>query len=408
VKPEGWEIGAISDFSEVNPRRPKTLAALPDGHQVTFVPMAAVDRLSGTIMAGESRRFSEVRKGFTYFAEGDVIFAKITPCMQNGKAAVATGLHNELGFGSTEFHVLRPKEARVLPEWLWYFVRQIGFRREAQANFRGSAGQQRVPASFIEGHDIPVPPLAEQHRIIARVKAMMDRIDEAHELRVKASAETAVVFPAVLAGRFDSVSAHSPIVKIDDVTTQSRYGTSKKCTTKGGGTGVLRIPNVVQGVINADNLKFCKLTDKELQRLRLEDGDLLIVRTNGSPTLVGRCAVYSSCGEPVAFASYLIRIRVDQRRVDPQYLSFYLESARGRDAIAAIRRTSAGQYNVNSANLRAIEFPCPPVEKQRAMAEQMREQRKVCKGIESGIQERLKDIEPLRASILHKAFAGEL
>ena len=85
-----------------------------------------------------------MKRGYTSFAEDDVLFAKITPCMENGKAAIARGLASRQGFGSTEFHVLRAKES-VLPEWLYYFVRQERFRREARRSFTGTAGQQRVP-----------------------------------------------------------------------------------------------------------------------------------------------------------------------------------------------------------------------------------------------------------------------
>lgn len=91
-----------------------------------------------------------------YFEENDVLFAKITFCMENGKAVVARGLINGFGFGFTEFHVLRPTN-RVLPEWIYYFVRREAFRQEAKTKFRGAVGQQRVPQDFLETHLIPVP-----------------------------------------------------------------------------------------------------------------------------------------------------------------------------------------------------------------------------------------------------------
>jgi type I restriction enzyme S subunit len=146
--------------------------------------MAAVDADSGTIAAPEVRPFASVRKGFTSFRDGDVIMAKITPCAENGKAAVAAGLQNGIGFGSTEFHVLRPSRA-VLAEYVYRFIRQESFRDEAAAEMTGSVGQKRVPAWFIEQSLLPLPPLAEQKRIVAKIDALLARVDVAHERLAK-------------------------------------------------------------------------------------------------------------------------------------------------------------------------------------------------------------------------------
>ena len=104
--PEGWEVVTLPDVCEINPPKPPPHVLPPDA-PVTFVPMPAVDAEQGTITRLESRPFGKVRKGYTSFRENDVIMAKITPCMENGKAAIARGLQNGFGFGSTEFHVLR-------------------------------------------------------------------------------------------------------------------------------------------------------------------------------------------------------------------------------------------------------------------------------------------------------------
>ena len=131
---------------------------------VSFVPMAAVNEQLGTITHREERPIAAVSKGYTAFEEGDVLFAKITPCMENGKVALARDLTNGIGRGSTEFHILRPSD-RVLGEYIYYFVRQPSFRAEAKRNFTGTAGQQRIPKEFLENTLIPFPPLDEQRRI---------------------------------------------------------------------------------------------------------------------------------------------------------------------------------------------------------------------------------------------------
>lgn len=112
----------LAEICEINPRLSRDHGLTNDA-QVSFVPMAAVDEASGVIRDKQQRAFLEVKKGYTSFRDGDVLFAKITPCMENGKSAIAKDLLNGFGFGSTEFHVLRAN-GRALPEWIYYFVRR--------------------------------------------------------------------------------------------------------------------------------------------------------------------------------------------------------------------------------------------------------------------------------------------
>src|SRR5688572_11690933 len=177
--PEGWSSAAIAEVFEVNPVKPKAGALAPEAH-VSFVPMEAVDAGAGAIIAPEERRFGEVRKGYTGFADGDVLMAKITPSFENGKAAIARNLRNGLGFGSSEFHVFRPKGA-VLPEILLHFIRHEAFRERAAQSMTGTAGQARVPVRFIKSTSLPIPPLAEQRRIAEKVCAVFAEVDAARD-----------------------------------------------------------------------------------------------------------------------------------------------------------------------------------------------------------------------------------
>lgn len=156
---KGWGLTTLGKCCELNPKRPK---GIDDELGVSFVPMPAVTE-DGRMDCSNVKPYSEVRKGFTYFAEHDVLFAKITPCMENGKGAVAEGLAGGIGAGSTEFHVLRPIEGRSNPYWLYIITMFENFRKEARKVMTGTGGQLRVPIGFLENYPITLPPIELQN-----------------------------------------------------------------------------------------------------------------------------------------------------------------------------------------------------------------------------------------------------
>ena len=163
----------LGTVCRINPTAPSDLDGIS-----AFVPMEQVDEHQGRIVRSIERTVSELRQGYSYFADGDVLFAKITPCMENGKCAIAQNLTGGVGFGSTEFHVLRAGEV-IVPEWIYYFLRQESTRKQAERTMTGSAGQKRVPTRFLEDVPIPLPPLPEQQRIAA----ILERADRLRRLR---------------------------------------------------------------------------------------------------------------------------------------------------------------------------------------------------------------------------------
>lgn len=165
-------MAKLGEVCEVNPKIEK----YEDDFKVSFVSMPKVSE-TGEIDTSEVRNYSEVKKGFTGFKDGDVLFAKITPCMENGKGAVAHSLMNSVGFGSTEFHVLRPKADLTTSKWLYYLTSWHEFRVLAEKHMTGSAGQKRVPKKFLEDYEINLPSLEEQRRVagvLDKVTALMD------------------------------------------------------------------------------------------------------------------------------------------------------------------------------------------------------------------------------------------
>lgn len=163
--PKGWRWATLKEVCEINPRKRSGFFRDPNA-PTSFIPMEAIDEANGCIAQRNSRPYSEIAKGYTFFEEGDILFAKITPCMQNGKSAIAKNLIDGIGFGSTEFHVIRPKPD-ITKEWIYFFVRTKEFRKEAEDHFEGSAGQQRVPTDFIENYLIPLPPTLDDQIAIA-------------------------------------------------------------------------------------------------------------------------------------------------------------------------------------------------------------------------------------------------
>ncbi len=155
---KGWGLTTLGKCCELNPKRPKDI---DDELLVSFVPMPAVSE-DGRIDTTEIRPYAEVKKGFTYFAENDVLFAKITPCMENGKGCVAEGLSNGTGAGSTEFHVLRPIAGKSNPYWLYILTMHETFRSAARKSMTGTGGQLRVPIGFLENYPITMPPIELQ------------------------------------------------------------------------------------------------------------------------------------------------------------------------------------------------------------------------------------------------------
>ena len=175
--PDGWRWVKLAEVCQINPRKPHNLVISPET-DVTFVPMAAVSDQFAAITAAISRPYAEVSRGYTYMEDGDVIFAKITPCMQNGKHAIVRDTQTGFAFGSTEFHVLRPSDA-LDARLLHSFLLRPEFLQEAERSFTGTAGQQRVPKEFVASVSFPLPPLNEQRQIVAQLEEQMATAERA-------------------------------------------------------------------------------------------------------------------------------------------------------------------------------------------------------------------------------------
>ncbi|CAI10556.1 Type I restriction-modification system (specificity subunit) (plasmid) [Aromatoleum aromaticum EbN1] len=352
----------LADVCDINPRLPRT-HGITDDTLVSFVPMAAVDELTGTIATSQSRSFAEVKKGYTSFRENDVLFAKITPCMENGKAALAQSLVGGVGFGSTEFHVLRAGP-QVLPEWLRYFVRREEFRREAKRNFTGTAGQQRVPTTFLSGAEIPVPSLDEQRRIVD----LLSRAEGIVRLRREAQRKAAEIIPALFVDMFGDPATNPkgwPVTTIGSLSSYTRYGPRFPDRPYAAeGAHILRTTDMgYSGDIHWSDAPVLPVTVDELEKYHLRPGTLLVTRTGAT---IGKIAIFRGAEEPCIAGAYLIEIGF-QAQVIPEYILHFLLSAFGQSQLVRGSRAVA-QPNINAPTICAIPIPLPPLEIQARFA----------------------------------------
>lgn len=168
----------LSDYVEINPQT--SLTCLNDSHKITFIPMANINAEYGIVFKKQIGTKADT-KGYTKFKDGDLIWARITPCMQNGKSAVLENLENGLGCGSTEFHVLRNKSKDLFTKYLHILLRMPLLLTDATVYFTGSSGQQRVPKSYLELLSIPLPPLEIQNKIVKKVSTLKTKIKSLKE-----------------------------------------------------------------------------------------------------------------------------------------------------------------------------------------------------------------------------------
>lgn len=200
--PAGWQWSSLAQVAFVNPRN-----AAADSLEVSFVPMTFIGTRFDDQHAQERRLWSELKQGFTHFAEGDIGVAKITPCFENSKACVFSNLVNGLGAGTTELHVVRPVTGSLDPRYVLAYLKSPQFLRIGETKMTGTAGQKRLPKDFVEVNPFPLPPLAEQHRIVAKVDELMALCDRLEAQQADAESAHAQLVQALLGSLTQSAGA---------------------------------------------------------------------------------------------------------------------------------------------------------------------------------------------------------
>lgn len=391
--PKGWRPYSLGEVAEyINGR-----AFGPEDWKDSGLPIVRIQNL--TDRTKPFNYCSEKVEDRHYVSDGDMLVSW---------SATLGSFIWDRGPAVLNQHIFKviPNTAVVEKEFLHYLI--LNTLREIARQAHGIA-MQHITKSKFEEIQVALPSLTEQHRLIYVIKQCAERIEEIERLTVESCSEVSTILPSMFNIVFESLNS-AKHVTIAELITQTRYGTSRKCHIEKQGTPILRIPNVADGFVNFDRLKYCDLTPAELNRLRLEDGDVLFVRTNGSRDLVGRCAVFAPNGAnaAVGFASYLIRVRLNKTRILPKYLSYFLNSTKGRKQIDERRRTSAGQFNINSESLRSIALPLPSIQEQEQILSVLQEQEAQTIRVAAEIAQSAHQTAFLRESVLSRVFAGEL
>lgn len=459
-----WPVMTIEEIADVNPRVDK--AAIPDDLPVSFVPMPAVGAADGSIRVEETRPAGEVKKGFTAFLEGDVLFAKITPCMENGKMAIVPKLVNGYGFGSTEFHVLRPKPG-MDAKYIYYYVASQAFRGEAERYMTGAVGQKRVSTTYLKQSTIPVAPLDQQKRIVAEIEKQFSRLDEtvANLKRVKANLKRykAAVLKAAASGRLVETEAERARREVRGFETGAqllqRILETRRSQWQGKGKykepaapDTTDLPELPEGWVWASpeqlsigepyslaigpfgsSLKVSDYTDcgvplvfvrniravsfggadtvyisedkaEQLRAHQVDAGDILVTKMGDPP---GDVCIYPAHRPPAVITADCIKLRLSRDFTSMQFFAYAIESDLAHKQILGITKGVA-QLKVSLGRFGSIGFPLPPLAEQHRIVAEVDRRLTLLRATEAQVNANLQRAERLRQSILAQAFSGRL
>ncbi|EGQ7846463.1 restriction endonuclease subunit S [Vibrio parahaemolyticus] len=415
--PSDWVACSISDVAQVNPKK---IDAEPDTIS-GFVPMALAPISFSDSLRYEEKYWKEIKKSYTNFQNGDVLFAKVTPCFENGKAAIVDGLPNGIGAGSSEFYVLRPHTPYVLPEILFALIKTQKFANDGAANMTGAVGLRRVPRAFVESFDAPMIPIAEQKVIAEKLGTLLAQVEET-KARLETTLETLKQFrqsvlAAAVSGKLTEDWRHSQnanawaVKNLGDVIGKISQGWSPKClnhATVENRWGVIKTSSIQEMSFLQDENKELPESLEAREHLKVEVGDILTTRAGPR----SRCGV--TCFVEEVTRNLMICDKVYRYQVKPEsgyskFLAFQLNSPAILDDIEALKTgISESGMNLTQKKFKQLSLRWPSIDEQKEILCRVEKLFWGAETAEQQVNRALEQVNNLTQSILAKAFRGEL
>lgn len=302
---------------------------------------------------------------------------------------------------SSAMKILHINTDLVIPKYIFYRLQIIQFDHSTHKRY------------WIQSYSkikVLIPPLDEQFRIVARIEKFFSELDKAVDTLKTTKEQLEVYRQAVMKDAFQEKES---IIRLGDAIEKPHYGTSKKCDypCTANSTAVLRIPNIdtKNGRVDSSDLKYAEFNEKELEQLSLKNGDILIIRSNGSISLVGSSAIIRKCDTDKTYAGYLMRLRIlNKEKLLPKYLLYYLSSPDARRYIESVAKSTSGVNNINSQEISKLCVPLSSIEKQEKTVAEIEMKLSVYHEIEKSVDTVLVQADAMRQSILKQAFEGKI
>ncbi len=290
-----WPLITIGNVCELNPKKSE-VKDLPGDTMVSFVPMEDLNANRIHFIPKKEKPISEVIKSYTYFKDNDVLLARVTPCFENGKAGIARELLNGIGFGSSEYFVVRAS-SMILPEYVYRLIATVEFRKNGANQMTGTGGLQRVPIDYLLTYSIPLPPLEVQREIVTEIEGYQKIIDGARQVVENWKPQI-------------EIDPEWPMVKLGEVC-ELKNGLNFTKSSKGENVKVFGVSHFQANLI-APLLDLPEITiDNKLdESFLLKQGDILFVRSNGNIDLVGRSVIIPVIKARISFSGFIIRCRL--------------------------------------------------------------------------------------------------
>ena len=399
---KGWQTKTLAEVCQIKPPKSEARDKVSASSLVSFLPMEDMGIDVKCVQATQTKPLSAVVGSYTYFADGDVLLAKITPCFENGKLGIADGLKNGIGFGSSEYFVFRP-DPTVSKEWLYYFLSRETFRLEGAARMSGAVGHKRVSKEFIEEYPIPVPPLAEQQRIVGLLDEAFEGLATAKANAEKNLQNARELFESHLQSVFTQRGPGWKQKTLEEIATTFGRGKSKHRPRNEPKLYGGKYPFIQTGDIrNADH--FITEYSQTYSELGLAQSKLWPKGTI-CITIAANIAETAILGFDACFPDSVIGVVANPKEAEVGFIEYLLQSFKAR--IQALGKGSA-QANINMGTFENERFPFPPIAEQRQIVEKLDSLSEETQRLARLYERKHAALEALKKSLLHQAFSGEL